>query len=309
MARDYTTTGLIESIQNRGQFALNDSTFTAARVLALADEEMRTTIVPLVRENRNDHFVTSEDVTTTAATAYDIPEEALNRGLFNVAMLDSQGNPYGLTVIDFDRLIDLPQVWSALRREWRRGYYVRGDQVHLYPSSIAGETLRLYYERLPNRLIATSGAAQVVSVNTVNGEITCVTGTVPDAWAVGTELCIVKGKPGFTLRVESSIAVTATTSVVDLPVADVANVVAGDWIAPVGDSPILQLPTETHPLLAQRMACKLLEAMGDEYLLVAKEDWKEELAAYKRSYPTRTEKGPRRVFGLGGRLADWTRHR
>lgn len=308
MGRDYTTSGLLESIERRSGIPVNQSTFTPERVFAFADDEILDTVVPMIRAHRNDHFVTFSDVATTSAVEYEIPDEAMNRGLYNVALLGSDGTPYSLVRIDFDREIE-PDAYSWRKRYTRGGlaYFLRGDALFLYPESEAGETLRIYYERLPNRLIPTTLAAKVVSVNTGNGQVTCVSASVPAAWDNGTKLCVVKGTPGFTLRVASTTASAATDTIVTLPTADVADIEADDWIAPLGDSPLIQLPVEAHSVLAQAVAVKLQEAMGDEILPAAREALTAAVARYTSSFPQRVEQAPKRVFSRN-RLIDHLRH-
>lgn len=311
MARLYTTGELIRSVQRRGAIPVNRSTFTPTQILAYADEETLDTILPMLRKPRRAFFIESEDQTTTTATAYDIPDEASNRSLKNVALLDSNGDPFALVPVDFDQEIDLGSWWREVSRNYPdgrvSGYYVRGDQVHLWPRSESGRTLRLYFERLPQKLVLsetftlgttsyTQAAAKVVSVHASNGEVTCETGTVPAAWDTGTVLCVVKGTLGHTLRVASSTAVTATTTVVDFPPADVTDIVQpGDWIAEVGESPLVQLPAEAFSILAQAVAVKCLEAIGSQKVVVAQQKLDRAMERYIESFPQRVEEAPKEI--------------
>ena len=308
--RDYTTTGLIESIKRRAQIPINQSTFTAAKVLAYADDEMTDTVIPMVRKHRNDHFVTYEDVTTTAATAYDIPEEAMNRGLFNVGMLDGQGNPYALIPINFDRELDIDTYWgSVIARSGgsaRRGYYVRGDQVHLYPDSVADETLRLYYERLQGKLIETSAAGLVTGVDSGTGVVTC-SGGVPSSISTSTPIDCINARPGFGLRFSAVTPSAKAATTVTIAAASAALVVVGDYIALEGESPIVQLPVEAHAKLAQAVAVKLKEALGHPGAVLAQEKLDRAEQNYGESFQTRVEQAPKRVFARN-RLSDFVRH-
>lgn len=303
--RDFTTTGLLESIKRRANVPINQSTFTATRILAFADDEMVDTVIPMIREQRNDHFVTSSDTTTTSAVEYAIHAQAMNRGLYNVAILDTEGNPCALTRVDFDREI-APGEWSWHAR-FRGGlaYYVRGDSLFLYPESQSGETLRQYFERIPNKLIETTAAGLVTSVNTGTGVITC-SGGVPSSISTSTPICAVKQSPGFALRFEAQTPSAKTGTTVTVTPAQMANVIAGDYIALDGESPIVQLPVEAHSVLAQAVAVKLLESMGDEYLSVAQQKLQGAIQAYRQSFPVRVEQAPKRVFARN-RLADFVR--
>ncbi len=254
--RTYTTDALIESIKRRGAIPLNQATYTADRALAMADDELQTMIAPLILKLKADHFLTYSDQTTTTSVVYDIPASAHNRSLHAVVYVASDGSETRLTKIDFD----VETSFNADGEFFPGGaYYLRGDKVVLYPDSTAGRTLRMYFYRLPNQLVATTDAAEVLSVDTVTDIITC--SSVPAAWVVGDSICCVAGTPGFDLRFEAKtiVAVSSPTVTVD----DASSVVAGDWLAMEGDSPIPQIPVEVHPILAQATVVKILEGLGD----------------------------------------------
>jgi hypothetical protein len=307
MARDFTTNALIESIKRRGNIPINQATFTGGRILAMADEEILSTVLPMVRQHRNDHFVTYTDTTMTSATEYTIPANAMNRGLFNVAILDSAGKPYSLIPVDFDLEIDMGAYLAG-----RRGYYVRGDKIHIYPDSPSGSTLRLYYERLPNRLClshaitVTSESAEAGRITGISGGVITCSGGVPSSITTSTPICAVDETPGFALLFEAVTPSAVTSTTVTTTSANAALCAVGDWIALDGDSPIVQLPIEAHPVLAQAVYVKCLEAMGDEYVQVAQQKLEKQVLEYNDSFPHRTEKGPRTILSRN-RLADWCR--
>lgn len=308
MARDYTTTGLLESIKRRASIPVNQSTFTATRLLAFADDAMGDAIVPMIRRHRNDHFLEYEDQTTTTSTEYSIPEEAMNRGIYNVAMLDSASRPYALVPVDFDRELDLDVWWNAVAQgtRARRAYFVRGDKLYLYPDSAAGDTLRIYFERIPNKLIETSAAGLITSIDTGTGVITC-SGGVPSSISTSTPICAIQGLPGFKLRFNAVTPSNKAATTVTVSTANAALVAVGDYIALEGESPIVQIPVEAHSILAQKVACKVLEAMGDEYLPMAMQELQAAMVTYGAAFPTRIDSAPRRVFSRQ-RLADFVRH-
>lgn len=325
MSRVYTTALLIQSAELRSGVPVIQPLFKASEFLLLADKIMVDKVIPMIRARRKQHFLTSADQTTTTATAYTIPSEAMDRGLHNVSMLDSQGYEYALVPVDFDT--EIGDVWgwwhnvTASNSSVRRAYYVRGDQLHLWPASVAGETLRLHYERLPNRLCRSGTytypdstespeAVQVVSVNTSTGAITCTTSAVPSTITTSTPVCVVSATPGFPLKIALSSNPTAVTSSIvtlgsDIAAVAAAGIVAGDWLCLAGDSPIVQLPIEAHSVLEQALACKLLEAISDsEGLLAAKDDLKFIIQNYEESFPLRVEQAPKKVYG-GESVLDW----
>lgn len=307
MSRTYTTDGLINSVKRRCGVPINQATFTRAAILALADDSMLDLVIPMIRRHSNDHFVTYSDTTTTTATSYDIPTEAMNRGVYDVAILDGSSNPVSLIPIDQTR-----ERHNAGALFGRRGYYVEGDQLVIYPDCTSGQTLRIYYERLPNRLCLsaaytnpTETAECGIITGISSGTITCSAG-VPSTISTSTPICAIDHTPGFTLQFSNVTPSGKTGTTVTTTSANAALCAVGNYIALEGDSPIVQLPVEAHPILAQAVAVKCLEAMGDEYITVAQDRLGQAISAYEDSFKSRTKTQPKRVFSRN-RLADYLR--
>lgn len=297
--RDYTTDELLESVKRRAAIALGPGTFDEDKVLAFADDELQSAIVPAVMSLRAEHFATYEDVTTTDELVYEIPESALNRGLKRVCFVDAAGVEQKLTKIDFDAESDEP----GQRGTYPNGaFYIQGDSVVLYPNVTAGRTLRMHFYRAPNRLVQTSAAAQVLAVDTDLDTVTC--SSVPASWEVGDLVCCVAGRPGFGLRFAArEITVAGSPS---FTIDDVTGVEVGDWIALEGDSPIAQIPVEMHPVLAQKVAAKVLEALGDPKTPFSRDEYAAIAKNVVDMAGPRVESAPKRFTGRN-RLIDWLR--
>ena len=294
MALDYTTTRLLALIEELGAMPLDQSTFPPVTVLRMADTQLELAIVPVILSTRAAHFRTSVDYVTTEAAVYPIPEYAMNRSLQNVAYVSPTGEESALTPVDHDREMEEGVSWYSWATGFlggRQGYYVSGDDLVLFPAPAAGKTLRVYYYRRPNRLVEENDAARVISVNPGTGVVTCA--TVPGAWAIGTSLCCVAGKPGFALRFEARAITGVASPTVTL--GDVTGIVAGDYLALEGDSPIPQLPVEAHALLAQKTVCKILESLGDAKKGASDAEYTEMLRNYVNSFPLRVEQAPKRI--------------
>lgn len=281
--RDYTTDGLIENIKRRGAIPADQSTYLPAEMIKMADDEMQIRLVPILFQSKADFFLTFSDVTTTSSLSYDIPEAAFNRALHSIFFVDAAGNETELTYVDFNE-----ETFAAL--DYPRGAcFTRGEKLHLFPRAFPDRTLRLYYYRLPNRLVPTTEAAQVTAVDSGTGIVT--TTGVPADWTAGTTVCCVKGRPGFQLRFAARDLTAASSPTVTL--ADVSDIEIGDWIALEGDSPIPQLPVEAQPVLAQATIAKILEGLGDPGLAAAKTDLRDALAAYVAITGPRIDRGPK----------------
>lgn len=305
--RDFSTDDLLQAIEILGSIPVDTNAYAAADLLRLADREMQTMIVPLIMAHRARHFLTYDDVTMTTETRYPIPETAINRALQNVALLDASGNPEALLPIDHDREMEIRRGFYTFR-QWdleysELGFYFEGDELAIFPRAISGRTLRLFYYRLPNRLVETSAAGLVTGVDTGTGVVTCAAG-VPSTITTSTPICAVAGRPGFGLRFEAVTPSNKAATTVTIAAASAALVSVGDWIALEGDSPIPQIPVECHPILAQATVVKVLTGLGHPRSAEQKENLGELINAYVQTNKLRAEQAPKRILPTGNRLVD-----
>lgn len=292
--QDYTNNELLRSISRRSSITFNEHTLPAGEALAIANEELQSVIGPMLMGIKAKYFHTFSDYATTQQqTAYPIPARAMGRALQNVAFVDSSGRAAKITNVDPDDEMDQAgwEAWAGNLLGGGQGYYVSGDDVILYPTSPAGQTLRLFYYALPNRLIEVSAAAKVTAVDSGTGVVT-VSGK-PLSWTTGERLCCVAGGPGFPLRFEMRAATAIGGASVTF--ASVAGIVVGDYLAPEGDSPIAQIPVEARPLLAQAAAVKVLESLRDPGITNAQAKYKEIHDGFLGTYSPRVEQAPKKI--------------
>lgn len=286
--QDYSTDALLELIEQLGAIPADQNTYTEEQIIQLADTQLRLRVVPLLSAAKADFFIGSQDVTTTTATSYDIPADAMNGSLHSVFFVDDNDEETELTYVNFNQ-----EAFRPLNHP-NGACFTRGDSLVIWPSVSAGRTLRMYYQRRPNRLVVTSLAARVLSVDTETGVVTCE--SVPSDWAAGDSVCCVKGTPGFKLRFRAAELVDSSSPTITLDPADAADIVEGDWISTEGESPIAQIPAEAHPLLAQATIVKVLEGLEDPGLNNAKLDLRDITQLYTGITGPRIEQGPPRIF-------------
>lgn len=255
MPIDFTTDSLIDGVQRRGMIPLNQSTFDAARILAIAYDEMKTMVFPLLMRLQSEYFVSSEDQTMVEGTdTYSLPATAIVSKLRDVQ------------IVDGDRKTSLPQLGPDLlystsisSNTGTAGFFLRGNNVVLYPGPTPGQTLRLLFFRRPNRLVETTEAGQVVSVNTTTKQVTL--NSVPASWVVGDSVCALDPSPGFDLRFESRTMTEVSPPTFTLT--DVTDIEVGDWVCLEGEATIPQIPVEAHPILEQATIVACLISLGD----------------------------------------------
>lgn len=258
MSYAYTTDELISQIKRRGMIASTSSstnTLSTTDLLSFINDEIQTFMVPLIMSTREEFFVTYADQTIAAGTsAYEIPPRAIGAKLKNVTVLN--GSDYvPLERIEPEAITRSPTTANGPPE----GYYLQGNSVVLWPTPSVSGTLRLYYFIRPNRCVVAADCSAITTV----GSTTVVVSTVGTNFGTSAAYYdFVKYKGAFECRAIDQSGTRSTTTLTfsgGVP----SNVVVGDYVALAGESPFPQIPIELHPLLAQRVVVRALEATSD----------------------------------------------
>jgi hypothetical protein len=254
----FSTTDLLSAVRTRGSIPTTsnvNNVNNTTNLLALATEELRIKLLPLIMSTREEFYVAIKDVTITAGTArYRIPSRASGTVLRDVQIVS------GTDVYSLERLQS--EYISTTSQSTPEGFYLEHNSVVLYPTPAAsGDTLRLRYYLRPSRLVATNAAAQITSITTATNQVTC--SSLPSAWTTSNTFDFISASSpyptyGIDLAV-TDIAGTTITFGATLP----TELAVGDWVALADCTPFPQLPEEFQPVLAQMVVVKVLEAQGD----------------------------------------------
>lgn len=222
-------------------------------------EELQTVIAPQILSVHEEFWIYFEDQPfVDGIQKYKIPTRAIGNKLKDIVAIDGGGNIQNLPRLTYT---DISQSgFNDFHRLY--GFYLEGSDVHLYPDdNYIGSDIRMYYYRRPSDLVVESAAGEITLINTVSKEVTV--GAAPTSWTTSNIFDFVKGIPPFySLGDDQPITMIGANTLTftnDLP----AGLEVGDWVALNSESPIPQLQYEGHPLLAQRGAIKVLEALGD----------------------------------------------
>jgi hypothetical protein len=288
MARDYSTNELVQSVKRRAMLPTNQSTFTAERVAAILDEEMQSTIVQMVLAVGGEHLVSWTDYTLTSAVEYDVPPTALGDRVRDAVLIDPST---GLHLTDL-AVVSLDRVHQASTYE--PAILLRANKIVMVPASRPGETLRVYFHRRPNRLVWTTRAAQIASIDVGTGVVT-VSGTVPSVMTTGQTLSVIPSVPPFEERDNQPEITNVATP--DITLDSVTGLEVGDWLALEGESPIPQLPADVHAALAQRGAWRVLSALGSPAAQAAESSYMALAEQWQLMATPRVEGEPQLVIG------------
>lgn len=253
----YTTTELVANIKTRAAVPTSQSTYTVAKILGIADAELRSYMLPLVMKSQEAYYQYDVDTTLNATGIYDIPTRAVGGKVVNCALLDG------------DSRLDLAWITEeGLQRydqtnRGRPGVYIKRNQVILVPATgTQYTTIRITIIIRPGQFVETSAAAQITAIDTGTNTLTFASGTIPAAFVTSATFDLIQAKPHFDhLAIDQTAAtITGTTMIFSsLP----SRLAVGDWVSLAGESPIVQVPVELQPLLEQCAANTILRAQGD----------------------------------------------
>lgn len=268
---DYTTDStdlaLVNSVQRRILMPFSQNTLEPDKIIELLDEEMRTTVVPLVLAAKEEFYVQNYDQALVAGNYnYTIPERAAFATWRDIVLVDSNGNEIAMTELP-PEYVKISYPVGSLPPLYTYGFVMNNDRITLWPpnSTIPVQNqLRMKIKRRPNHLTSVDNCGQVTVINTLTKEVT-VSDDGDGTWTTATTFDIIPNSPQFTsLGDDLTISAVDTTTKVltftdDLP----ADLSVGDWVCPAMLSCVPQIPYDMYPLLAQRGVIKCLEALGD----------------------------------------------
>lgn len=270
-AGSYTTEALISSVRRRGFLKSADDGVTFpldADILAIANEEVVSFLVPWIIGARQGHFIQSIDIPLQAnQSAYPIPSRATAEDITMVQLIDGNGLPIywpGIQHQDMEIAVQFPQL--AITYGQPAQYWFQANNIMVSPTPIgasAAVSLRIFYPQRPNQLVKSNAVGLITSFNSGAGTITCSGGLPPSFTGSSLIYEVVHGQPGF-----ETVALPGSGSVS-------GNVVTFTGTFPsgvnVGDSLCLQdtanyltyVPTDMFGLFAQWLAMRIAEFKGD----------------------------------------------
>jgi hypothetical protein len=267
-----TTNALLKSIKRRAMVPDNQNTFSDQDFIDLMNEEMMIGLVPSILQMKEEYFLFRQLVPLQSDKSnYPVPERALASKLREVCFRDSTdkivGNEYEMTQIAIDdRYTGLANGTGSSDFTGFRRFYMFGSDLILHPSVGPNPhgSLSFYYYLRPNTIVKESSVALITNINRTTGDITV--SSLPSVYTVTEKVDFVKAKsPHNILDIDIQInSLNSLTKVINVTASQIPkDLEVGDYIPLAGQSCIPNVPTELHMVLAQRVAQRILEALGD----------------------------------------------
>lgn len=195
---------------------------------------------------------------------FPIPYRAVGSKLRDVSLKDDTGNFFEMTRINIG---EIPFYNGGAHGVRPYAFYIENNCVVLAPERVSfvyGAKIRMTYYMRPNSLVLLNQVATITNINNATGEITV--SNLPENFNITEVYDIVSVRsPNKTLAFDIGItSVNSTSKTLTFNTGDIPKFLnIGDHICLAGTSAIPQVPSDLHAILAQRVAARCLEALGD----------------------------------------------
>lgn len=302
MARNLIATKLIKSVRDRAMIPDDIAVYDDASILDILNEEIDVGLLDTLLTLHEEHLVTYTDKSATDGKRLVIPSRSVSSKLRDIHKLTGDSTRE-MSRISLEELSDYDHGSSYLNSDL---FYIEGDEIVLVNTS--SDVFRMYFHLRPNVISLESTCAQISSIDRNTGIIQF--NSIPKEFTNVSQIDFIQEKSpnkilSFDISV-NSVSISTRNIVVD-PLSIPGRLSVGDWVCPLETSPYPNIPTEMHPLLAQRAACFILEAMGDnENLASARGKLGQMEKSIQKILDDRVEGAPRKIKSRHGFLASNT---
>jgi hypothetical protein len=253
----FTTADLLASIDLRAFAPVDATTFSNTDILALADEEIQTLLVPHLMSMREEYFVTYKDIPVVSGTnAYDIPVRAIGLGVRSVALLNTSGGLYPLPLLNITDL-------GTTNNNGVQGFYLMGNSIILYPTpNNSTDIIRVHYQRAPSKLVEASSAFLISSVTGSPSTQVTSSASAPSTFLGGLYYDVIRQDGGQEVITQDFLANSVSTNTMAFTSGAISSATrVGDYVALANESPLVQFPKEYRSVLAQAVCIRILQSM------------------------------------------------
>lgn len=258
----YDSSALIDSVRRKQSVPDDQNLFSDDDILRFANEEMQMGILPMVLSKHQGYYLKRSEVNLVAnQQRYVIPERALGNMFKDITKQDNSGNLYPMHQIALTDITDFQQNTNS------SFYYIEGDEVVILGSvgpSPSDKIVFFYYQR-PNMMVQSKRVAVITAIDPVNGIITF--SNFPDVFLTSETYDFVQTKSPHKV-ISTDIAIISTNSTLKTvtlnPTLIPNRLVIGDRLALSYETDVVNAPSELHTLLSERVASRIVSALGDQ---------------------------------------------
>jgi hypothetical protein len=254
---------LVQSIKRRASIPENQATFTKQDFLDFANEELRLALVPDIISLHEDYLLFETLIPVERdKREYEIPSRAVGNKLKDVQYKVDDRNYVEMTRVNIgDRFTESSTSFiSGLRR-----FYIKNNKIILLesPQNERGHISMIFFIK-PSLLVEEDRIAVITGINRSNGQV--VVNSIPSEFNLQKQYDFYKSEsPHSIISIDQSAILldnnsnTITFNPDNIP----ESIKVGDHIALAGECSIPQVPSELQIMLAQLVACRVLDSIGD----------------------------------------------
>jgi hypothetical protein len=311
MSRVLTGDKLVESIRNRAMIPNDTSVYTDENLLDIANEEIDVQLLDKLLSLHEEHLTVPVEIARNQDGVYEIPYRAVGNKIRDIALI-SGSTIYEMTQVSIGELSDFTLDSEAYTNGFDK-FYIEHNKIKLINPTRSYEKVRIYFHIRPNYLTKLEKAATISSivVDDLNDEVTYNFTSTPTAFNASILYDFVGAKTPNKIKAYDIAPKEVNTGLnfVKFNKSDVESVIdeviVGDYICVAEESPVPNIPTEMHPVLAQLVAVHVLEAMGDtEGLANAEKRLNKMITSVMQLVDDRVELAPRKIRPRNGTLAE-----
>lgn len=259
-SRILTSTKLVKSVRDRAMVPDDRSTYTDEVILDILNEEIDVSLLSTLMSLNEEHLVTHIDIPVSETQSrYKIPERSIGNKLRDVALIRGD-QMYELTRISLEEAPDYEGLYNG---DNLNVFYIEGDEVVFF-SGVDASYIRMYFYMRPNLLVKQEECGEIFSIDRNTGIIEL--SNFPTSFSNLPEIDFVQGKtPNKVLQIDIETTLASKTSSYIQVNPDIIpdDLQKGDYVCSAGETPVPNIPTEMHPLLAQYAAIFILEGLND----------------------------------------------
>lgn len=302
------TSDFIDAVKRAISVPTYQGRYSPDDFLALANEEQQITVLPMLTSVRENYNVTTSNIPSIAGTgSYRIPRRAVARAVREIWYQDGPSNEstYNLAQLNLEDGFQYQNGTGA------PSYFsLEGDKIKLFPAPSQDGVLIVKYVIQLAKLVKTSRTAVITSLtdSTVSSTIALPANITISA---GSNLVdITSYQPGYQISV-ADVLVTNIANGLTLtldgfsPTVTLASqdVVQFDVVSTAGETSIIQLPDELHPVLVHATSVRILQGLSQpDRLKQEQEQLTKSVAAANSLLQPRSEGESYKVFQKNGLL-------
>jgi len=293
--KSLTTDDLIRVVKRKSFIPTDDDAYTNEDLIEMLDNETDVFLVPHLLSRYEEYLVYTIDVPIVSGTlAYEIPYRAVGNKLRDIFYVENADLALPSQLIREMYRVDASEVYAYqggnTESSWGEvgfNYFVRNNKVNLLSDLTNTDgVLRMEFYMQPSNLVLEKDAGKITAIDRNTGILTL--SNFPTAFSTlpNTGCDFVKFRsPNCIVGWDKTVtSVSSSAKTITLPVASIPDdLIVGDYICFPQQTPIPNVPSEMHSVLAQLVSISILEGLDDEQ---AKQSAERQLAKMEKSLST-----------------------